>query len=105
MSTIELSGLTLEVDADGNLTSQDAWNEEVAAAFAKDEGIEELTERHWIVINFIRDWYKNNNEIPTIRTMKSDSGVDVKELYKLFPKGPIKKASRISGLPKPKSCI
>ena len=54
MSTIEIAGKTLELDADGNLANHSDWNEEIAKELAKIEGIEELTEKHWLVINFMR---------------------------------------------------
>jgi tRNA 2-thiouridine synthesizing protein E len=95
----------LELDADGNLARMDDWNEEVAREFARREGIDELTDRHWVVINYMRDEYKNKGDAPSIRKLTKQSGVPVKELYKLFPKGPAKKAAKISGLPKPKGCI
>ena len=104
MANMEFNGKTIELDADGCLVNFSDWNKELAEVLAKEEGIE-LTDRHWIVIEFIQNYYKNKGEIPTIRTIKNESEVSTKELYQLFPKGPIKKASRIAGLYKPKSCI
>jgi len=101
---MDFNGKTIELDADGCLVNYSDWSKELAVEIAKEEGIE-MTDRHWIVIDFIQAHWANKNEVPTIRTIKNDSEVDTKELYKLFPKGPVKKASRISGLPKPKSCI
>jgi len=105
MSTVELLGKQLELDADGNLANLDDWNEEVAKELAKQEGIDELTDRHWMVINFMRKEYQEKGDAPSIRKLTKQSGVDTKELYQLFPKGPAKKAARIAGLPKPKGCI
>ena len=42
---------------------------------------------------------------PTVRVLGKTSGVSVKELYQLFPKGPAKIAARIAGIPKPRGCI
>lgn len=105
MDTLVLDNTELKLDADGNLANLEDWNEEVAKNFARKEGIPELTDRHWIVINYMRDEYKKNGDAPSIRKLTKQSGVSTKELYKLFPKGPAKKAARISGLPKPKGCI
>ena len=69
------------------------------------EGIEALTERHWLVIEFMRKEFKEKGDAPSIRKLTKESGVDTKELYALFPKGPAKKAAKIAGLPKPKGCI
>ncbi len=105
MDTIELKSATLERDADGNLKNLNDWDKEVAAELAKEEGIEELTERHWIVINYMRKEFQEKGDAPSIRRLTKESGVETKELYTLFPKGPAKKAAKIAGLPKPKGCI
>lgn len=105
MSEIEVNGKALELDADGNLANTSDWNEDVAIAFAKSEGIEELNDRHWIVINYMRKQYEEKGDAPSIRKLTKESGVDTKELYGLFPKGPAKKSAKIAGLPKPKGCI
>jgi dissimilatory sulfite reductase related protein len=105
METLELLGKRLELDADGNLKNITDWNEKIAIELAKAEDIEELTDRHWMVINFMRKEYKEKGDAPSIRKLTKQSGVNTKELYKLFPKGPAKKAARIAGLPKPKGCI
>ena len=105
MEAAELKVQTLPRDNDGNLANQSDWNEEVAVELAKEEGIEELNDRHWIVINFMRKEFNEKGDAPSIRRLTKESGVDTKELYTLFPKGPAKKAAKIAGLPKPKGCI
>ncbi len=95
----------LERDGDGHLKNRGDWNENVARELAKEEGIPELTERHWAVINFMRKEFELKGDAPSIRKLTKESGVDTKELYALFPKGPAKKAAKIAGLPKPKGCI
>ncbi|MBK7444987.1 MAG: TusE/DsrC/DsvC family sulfur relay protein [Ignavibacteria bacterium] len=105
MSTIELAGKQIEVDSDGNLKNLNDWNEETASEIAKLEGIEKLTDRHWLVINFMRKEFMEKGDGPTVRRLTKESGVGTKELYALFPKGPAKKAARIGGIPKPKGCI
>ena len=101
----EILGKTLAIDADGNLVNQADWNEDIAKEIAKEEGIEPLTEKHWQVINYMRKVFAESGDSPSIRKLTKESGVDTKELYALFPKGPAKKAARIAGLPKPKGCI
>ena len=87
------------------LQIRDDWNENVAEELAKEEGIDQLTDRHWIVINFMRKEFAEKGDAPSIRKLTKESGVDTKELYALFPKGPAKKSAKIAGLPKPKGCI
>ncbi len=105
IATIEILGKSLGVDADGNLVNMGDWNEEIAQEIAKVEGIENLTEKHWAVINYMRKVYSETGDAPSIRKLTKESGVDTKQLYLLFPKGPAKKAARIAGLPKPKGYI
>ena len=69
------------------------------------DGIDELTDRHWQVIRFMRQEYVDKGTGPTVRVLGKTSGVSVKELYQLFPKGPAKIAARIAGIPKPRGCI
>ncbi|MFA4924693.1 MAG: TusE/DsrC/DsvC family sulfur relay protein [Ignavibacteriaceae bacterium] len=97
--------LTLTRDADGNLANKADWNEEAALMLAKEEGIELLNERQWVVINFMRKVFEEKGDAPSIRKLTKESGVNTKELYELFPGGPAKKAAKIAGLPKPKGCI
>ena len=72
---------------------------------AREAGIAELTPRHWLVVNYMRETYLATGEAPSIRTLGKASGVQIKELYVLFPKGPAKLAAKIGGIPKPHGCI
>jgi TusE/DsrC/DsvC family sulfur relay protein len=105
MATKQFNGRTVEVDGDGHLASRDDWDRDLALEIARDEGLGELTERHWLVIDFMRKVFAETGDAPTIRKLTRESGVQTKELYALFPKGPAKKAARIAGLPKPTGCI
>jgi dissimilatory sulfite reductase related protein len=105
METMTLGGKTLALDADGNLANRNDWTEDVAREIAAYEGIADMTEQHWSVINFMRKVFEKEGDSPSIRRLTKESGVDTKTLYQLFPKGPAKKAARIAGLPKPKGCI
>ena len=93
------------VDAEGFLQKPEQWTEELGLEIARENGLPDLTERHWQVIRYMRDTYLKTGTAPTIRTLGKDSGVPIKELYQLFPKGPAKLAAKIGGIPKPKGCI
>jgi tRNA 2-thiouridine synthesizing protein E len=95
----------VKVDAEGFLTHPEQWTEALAEEIARGAGIPELTERHWLVIRFMRERYLTTGSAPTIRSLGKESGVPIKELYQLFPKGPAKLAAKIGGIPKPRGCI
>lgn len=98
-------GKPIHFDEEGFLSQQAEWTPELGEALAREAGIT-LTPQHWKVIDFCRaDAAKNNGLSPGLRRISQLSGVGMKELYALFPKGPGKLAARIAGLPKPKSCI
>jgi tRNA 2-thiouridine synthesizing protein E len=97
--------LDIKFNEEGFLVNANEWSEGLANVLAEEEGIMELTDRHWQVIRFMRKEYQENDEVPTIRRLKNAGGIPTKELYELFPNGPAKKAARISGLPKPKGCV
>ncbi len=105
MTTTLIADAPVDIDAEGFLTDPDQWNETIAAAIARDTGIAELTERHWLVVRFMRDRYLATGTAPSIRSLGKESGVPIKELYQLFPKGPAKLAAKIGGIPKPTGCI
>ena len=104
-TTVTPNPLTLDLDAEGFLQKPEQWTEALARDWARDLGIGELTDRHWAVIRFMRDTYLKTGQAPTIRTLGKESGVPVKELYQLFPKGPAKLAAKLAGIPKPHGCI
>ena len=105
MTMTLISDAAVDVDAEGFLTNPAQWNESVATAIAAENGITELTDRHWLVVRFMRDRYLQTGNAPSIRSLGKESGVPIKELYQLFPKGPAKLAAKIGGIPKPKGCI
>jgi dissimilatory sulfite reductase related protein len=100
-----LAGVTVEVDEEGFLKNPVDWTEAMAPELASEDGIAELTDVHWKVIRFMRDDFKANGQIPTIRRIKNTGGIPTDELYKLFPNGPAKKAARAAGLGKPQGCV
>jgi sulfide:quinone oxidoreductase len=105
MSIDTIAGATIELNEEGFMTDSSQWNEDVAVELARREGIEPLTERHWVVIHFMRKEFFEKGTGPTVRMLGKTSGVSVKELYELFPKGPAKLAAKIAGIPKPRGCI
>lgn len=103
MATKNIAGVNVEVSDEGYLTDSSQWTKEIATEIAKEEGIE-LTEKHFDVIDFIRKEYAEGAGL-TIRKVGKSGIVDIKGLYELFPGGPLKKSSRIAGIPKPASCV
>ena len=105
MTMTLIADAPVDVDAEGFMTNAEQWNEQIAQAIAAEHGIPALTERHWLVVRFMRDRFLATGAAPSIRALGKESGVPVKELYELFPKGPAKLAAKIGGIPKPKGCI
>ncbi len=105
MTTVSIAGVDVERTDDGFFVDPSRWREEMADAIAKEEGIDELTPRHWEVIRFMRSQYEEKGAGPSVRVLGKVSGVPIKELYQLFPKGPAKSAAKIAGIPKPIGCI
>jgi tRNA 2-thiouridine synthesizing protein E len=105
MTATLIANKTVDVDGEGFLTDPAEWDEALAEELAHDAGIDELTDRHWLVIRFMRERYLATGAAPSIRSLGKESGVPVRELYELFPKGPAKLAAKIGGIPKPKGCI
>ena len=103
--TIAANILTsVEWDEEGFLANASDWTPELGEAVAAELGIN-LTDRHWIVINFAREQFEAEGEAPTIRRITKQTDVQTKELYALFPGGAAKVAARIAGLKKPTGCI
>lgn len=105
MATMTIGGRAVEVDDEGFLQDPGQWTREIGAEIARENGIAELTDRHWQVVDFMRETYLRDGAAPSIRTLGKASGVPIKELYQLFPKGPAKLAAKVGGIPKPRGCI
>ena len=103
MSVKTIAGVEVNVSEEGYLEDMSQWNEEIANEIANEIGIE-LSEKHFEVINYLRE-KTAAKEALTIRKVGKSGIVDIKGLYKLFPKGPLKFSSKIAGIPKPTSCI
>lgn len=97
------SGVTVDVNEEGYFTTPSQWTKEIGAEIAKEEGIE-LTDKHYAIIEYLRNRH-NNGDALSIRSINSSGVIDVKTFYQLFPGAPLKKATKIAGIPKPASCI
>lgn len=105
MPHITVGEMKLEVNDDGFMLEPHRWNDAVAAALAATEGVEELTAKHWKVVRYIRAHYIEFDVPPLIRKLCKQTGVQLKEIYELFPGGPAKGACKVAGLPNAKGCV
>lgn len=100
----EIAGVTIDVDDNGYMTDTSQWSKDIALALAKEVEIEELTDKHYEVLEYLRKQYAEGTAL-SIRRVGKSGVVDIKTFYQLFPGGPLKKSSLIAGIPKPASCI
>jgi TusE/DsrC/DsvC family sulfur relay protein len=105
VSNTIIADTEVELNDEGFFVKPEQWTEDMAPELARRDGIDELTDAHWTVLRFMRAEYFDKGTGPTVRALGKTSGVTVKELYQLFPKGPAKVAARIAGIPKPRGCI
>ena len=105
MSTVTIATVGVDLNDEGFFTNPEQWTEQMVPELARREGIAELSDAHWKVIRFMRAQYLANGSGPSVRVLGKTSGVSIKELYQLFPKGPAKVAAKIAGIPKPRGCI
>jgi tRNA 2-thiouridine synthesizing protein E len=105
MSVVEHDGKKFEVDEDGFLAVLDEWGPEWVDYVKELEGISELKEDHWKVINMLQDYFKKNGIAPMVRILSKVTGFKLKYIYELFPSGPGKGACKMAGLPKPTGCV
>jgi len=106
MATIEHNGHSYEVDEDGFLTKgTEEWNEDWVDYVKAVEGITDMSDEHWKVINSLQEYYKKNGIAPMVRILSKTTGYPLKRIYELFPSGPGKGACKMAGLPKPTGCV
>jgi len=105
MPTFEFQELKIEVDEDGFILKPEEWNEEIAKALASTEDVQDMSENHWKIIYYLRDYYKKFGIAPMIRKLCKETGFSLKEIYELFPSGPAKGACKVAGLTKPTGCV
>ena len=105
MPVFEVDGRQYEVDEDGFLQQPEIWDRKVALDFATTEGLSGMTESHWKVVGYLRDYYLQFGIAPMIRKLCKETGLKLNEIYQLFPSGPAKGACKLAGLPKPTGCV
>lgn len=103
MAQKTIAGQSVEVNDEGYMVDASQWSKEIASEMAKEEGIE-LTDKHFEVLEFLRE-ANEKGETLTIRRVGKSGIVDIKGLYQLFPGGPLKYSSKFAGIPKPASCV
>lgn len=108
---LNINGRQIETDAEGYLADLGDWSEEVAEFLAESDQLS-LTEEHWKVLRWMRDYYQDNGIAPNLRIMQKAIGKDLgeeyadkKHLFELFPYGPAKQGARYAGMPKPTGCV
>ncbi len=108
---LTVDGNRLETTDDGFLREAGEWNRRAAEELARIEGLD-LSEAHWEILFFIRDYYQNFKHLPNarmfvaaIRKKLGEEKGNSRYLQKLFPQGPLKYACKIAGLPKPPTCM
>jgi len=105
MDTVEIGGEIYPVDEDGFLQEPERWTEDVARGFAQYEGVDELTDEHWKVIHYLRNYWLEFEIAPMVRKLCKETGFPLKKIYELFPSGPAKGGCKLAGLPKPTGCV
>jgi len=105
MAIFEQGDVKIDVDEDGFMEEPDQWNEKVALALASTEGVDVLSEDHWKLINYLRDYYAKFGIAPMIRKLCKETGFPLKKVYEMFPSGPAKGACKVEGLAKPTGCV
>jgi tRNA 2-thiouridine synthesizing protein E len=103
MAQKNYAGVSVDVTDEGYFTNSSQWTKEIAFEIAKEENII-LTDQHFAIMEFLRNKFKNGEAL-SIRSINHSRIIDVKTFYQLFPGAPLKKATRIAGIPKPSSCI
>jgi TusE/DsrC/DsvC family sulfur relay protein len=105
MEKKQFGGKMLDIDEDGFIQDPGAWDEAVAKDLAVTESVNDMTAEHWKLVHYIRDYYVKYNMAPMIRKMCKETGIQLKQVYELFPSGPAKGACKVAGLPKPTGCV
>ena len=105
MPKTSLGGTEVEIDEDGFLQEPEIWNKEIPEDLAKTENASPMSDHHWKVVDYLRNYYLEYEIAPPIRMLTKQTGFDLKYIYQLFPSGPAKGACKVAGLPKPTGCV
>ncbi len=90
----------VELDVEGFLVQPEVWTREVAQMLAQDEVEGGLTEEHWKVIDYFREYYLEFKSVPPIKKLARVTGCNLKQAYRLFPSGLTYGACRLAGIPR-----
>lgn len=105
MPNLTHGDICIDVDDDGFLVDPALWNEQVALALASTEGLDALTDAHWTIMNYIREYHAQFGVAPMVRKLCKETGFTLKAIYTLFPSGPARGACKVAGLEKPTGCV
>ncbi len=105
MPKVILGGIEIELDEDGFMQEPDKWSRALAEELAKSENAYPMDENHWKIVDYIRAYYLKFGVAPPIRMVVKKTGIEMKQIYQLFPSGPARGACKVAGLPKPTGCI
>jgi TusE/DsrC/DsvC family sulfur relay protein len=105
MPKVTLGAKEIEIDEDGFIQEPDKWDEAVAKDLAKTEEVAEMTDEHWKLVNYLRNYFIEFGIAPPVRMVIKQTGFDLKKIYQLFPGGPAKGGCKVAGLPKPTGCV
>jgi len=106
MPKATLGGIEIEIDEDGFIQEPEKWNEAIAEDIAKEEGTSTpMNEDMWKLVKYLRNYYLEYDIAPAIRMLTKQTGLDLKYIYVMFPKGPAAGACKVAGLPKPTGCV
>ena len=97
--------VNVALNAEGFMIDPNQWTKEIAEILARQEGIDVLTPEHWRIIDFCRTSGLASGKAPTLRQITVGTGISIKDLFALYPKGPAKKVAKIAGLGKPEGCV
>ena len=98
-------GLELVIDDDGFIQEPERWNEAVARDLARTDGVEDMTDDHWKVANYIRNYWLEFKLAPPFKMICKRTGLEEHDIWRLFPGGPARGACKVAGLPRPTGCI
>ncbi len=105
MPALEVNGVAYQLDDKGYLAEFSTWSRDLAVALAREDGIATLSDDHWRLIDFLRDYQAAHGVAPMIRVLCKETGNSLQQIYDLFDKGPARGACRVAGLPRPDSCV
>jgi tRNA 2-thiouridine synthesizing protein E len=99
-----IAGREIIFDGDGFFNDFNDWSEEAFELLAGESGLASITEQHWKVVRFLREFYAYHGRAPLNQQLKQGTGLSVLEIQRLFPEGVKQGARRLAGLPNPKTC-